>query len=96
LGASVFFFLLFVGWELAENFVFYDRSAITILPVALAFLTLPRRIPIGDLGDGSGESADLAGRLEKLRSYCTWLRMIYVGATIGLVFILPRVIPAPT
>ena len=96
LGASVFFFLVFIGWELAEIFVFHERSVLTIVPVALAFLSLPRRIPVGDPGERPGENAELAGRLAKLRSFCTWLRVAYFVTVVLLVFVLPRILPPPT
>ena len=96
LGASLFFFVGFAVWELTEVFVYPDqRNLWSIVPMAIAFLLLPRRIPIGDLGDTPGEHTDLAARLASVRDYCTYLRGIYLVVAIVLVFVLPRVLPGP-
>lgn len=97
LGGSLLAFVVFLVWELAEVFFYPDhRSLWSIVPMALAFLILPRRIPIGDLGEGPGENGELAGRLAALRTYCTYLRGMYLVVAIVLVFVLPRVVPPPS
>jgi hypothetical protein len=95
LGVSVLAFVVFCVWELAEVFLFPDqRNLWSIVPMAAAFLLLPRRIPIGDIGEAPGEDGDLAARLASLRDYCTYLRGIYLVTAIVLVFVLPRILPA--